>query len=127
MKTLVAVSLAALGLVLFSQGSARAGTLDTPLISVDAAPAGKYFNCNVRNVSNRNLDIAVAFVVGGVLGLPSSCTSVIPNGECSFPLSAFAGARAACKVTVSGGKDSVRVSLELMDSTGTPIVVVDAR
>lgn len=127
MKAILAMLLVALGLVLFSHGSARATTLDTPLVSVDAGPAGKYFNCNVRNVSNRNLDVAVAFVVGGVLGLPGSCTSVIPNGQCSFTLSAFVSARTACQVTIRGTKDSVRVSLELMDATGTPIVVVDGR
>ena len=95
-------------LILGSTGIAQAATIYTPILTAEAGNA--FFNCRALNVSRRTREVTVEIVSG--LGDVLAANSFQVDPGTWLGVTSGDTARSYCRVTVRGGKNTVRVSLE---------------
>ena len=102
MKRLAIALVAALSM----EGVASAATLFTPALTLEG---GGELRCYAANVSSKDRDVTIE-VISSTGGVVQSLSLTLLAGRAQSI--AGVGNSAYCKVTVAGGKNTVRVSLE---------------
>lgn len=96
----------ALVATLFTGSAASAATLYTPALTLEG---GGELRCYAANVSSKDRDVTIE-VISSTGSVVQSLSITLLSGRAQSI--AGVGNSAYCKVTIAGGKNTVRVSLE---------------
>jgi hypothetical protein len=115
--------LLALVVALAPAGSARAAAVHTPPLS--RATDGT-FVCNVANASTKPREVVISILdpLGEVVA--ATLPSVLDPGQLLSVNQNSIGGR-SCRVDVKGGRNTVRVSLYVLDANGNPTAAVQGQ
>jgi hypothetical protein len=116
-----AIRLGALVLLVGLVGPAQAATIASSSIR---GKLGQFFQCVVTNVSSKDREVTIEVITAGgaLLGDDGPVTVLAGRGRSIAPDAEGAVVDAWCRITVSGGKSSVRGTLNLIDSDSTTLL-----